>query len=90
LIRVISLENEDSLIQLICEEHDNDIGLEVKEVCRIDFKQTGTRRGQPTIDSLKNVSRRHDWYVKPTLIDYDAVSEVTKRDARKTWFFTHM
>jgi len=29
-------------------------------------------------------------HVKPTLIDYDAVSEVTKRDAGKTWFFTHL
>jgi ribulose 1,5-bisphosphate synthetase/thiazole synthase len=91
LIRVISLENEDSLIQLICEEHGKSIALEVKGLCKIDFKQTDNRLdGQPVIDSWKDVSRRHALHVKPTLIDQDAVMEVTRRDANKTWFFTHV
>ncbi len=91
MIRVITLESENSMIQLICEDHYKNVNQTVEVIDKIYFDQVPRiAPSQTGFDAWKRASRRHDSMMKPTLIDYGTSKELSRKDASKTWLFVHV
>ncbi len=91
MIKVITLEIEDSLVQLVCESYDRAPNSDVEVIGKIDVAQfCGSVPCQTGFGAWKQVSYHHDLHAKPTRIHYENVKELSKKDARKTWLFTHL